>query len=273
MSVLSAFLSSNAPKDAEIARPHLDLSGEVLTEALRAMVTGAEQHGGIEQYVAAVKLKSAAFQEAFADGAEALEPERFLELCAFMPTVRRRLAPYLDEAGFVRIRASLSALLHGMEDVSSVDARIAGFCARFPQNREHRFVRDLAAEVLHHLDSQRYPLMARWVWDAKANTGVLREIWFAEDVDRMTIRVADDYATFVALRRELSGFLAETGVFRDMPWYVDLLCAHVYGIYVGAHGGSYLRIDFSAPDQPLLHTSRMLGLDGGNVRGERHAHP
>lgn len=262
MSVLSAFLSQNAPKGPEIARPHLDLSGAVLSEALEAMVTGAEQHGGIESYVAALKLKIELFKEVLAGGAEGLEPERFLELCAFMPTVRRRLAPYLDEKGFARLRTALGQLLSGMANVSTADARIAAFCAHFPQDKEHRFIRDLAAEVLHHLDPERYPLMTRWVWDARANTGVLREAWFAEDVDHLTIRVADDYATFAMLREELAQFLTENGIFRDVPSYIDILCAQVYAHYICAQGGTYLRTDFAAPEDPMQHTRRMLGLDG-----------
>ncbi len=179
-----------------------------------------------------------------------------------MPTVRRRLAPYLDEKGFARIREALGGLLDGMADVTTADARIAAFCARFPQDKEHRFIRDLAAEVLHHLDPERYPLMMRWVWDAKANTGVLREIWFADDVDHLTIRVDDDYATFAMLREELAQFLTENGIFRDVPAYIDILCAQVYAQYICAQGGTYLRTDFSAPEDPMQHARRMLGLDG-----------
>lgn len=262
MSVLSAFLKSSTPQAPEIARPHLDLSGEVLAESFGAMVTSAEEHGGIERYIEAVKLKSALFREVFAAGAEALAPERFLELCAFMPTVRRRIAPYLDEKGFARIRDGLAALLEGRHDVAGSDARLAQFCARFPENREHRFVRDLAAEVLHNLDSERYPLMTRWIWDAKANTGVLREIWFADDVDHVTIAVDDSYATFLMLREELAQFLTDNGVFRDVPEYIDILCAQIYAQYICAQGGTYLRTDFAAPEDPMQHSRRMLGLDG-----------
>ncbi len=262
MSVLSAFLSSKSPKELEIARPHLDLSGAVLSQALREMVMGAEPHGGIEAYVAALKLKSALFKEVLGGGAAALAPERFLEICAFMPTVRRRLAPYLDEKGFARIREALAGLLDGMNDVTTTDARMTRFCAAFPEDKEHRFVRDLAAEVLHNLDAERYPLMMRWVWDAKANTGVLREIWFADDIDHVTIRVADDYATFAMLREELAQFLTDNGVFRDVPEYIDMLCAQIYAQYICAQGGTYLRTDFPAPEDPMQHTRRMLGLDG-----------
>ncbi len=261
MGRLSQWLGS-APVGAEIARPHLDLSGEALREAFAGMVKGAEEQGGIERYVEALKLKAALFADVLKDGAEAMAPQRFMEMAAFMPTVRRRLAPYLDARGFARIQGALADLMSGMNEASATDARLAAFCARFPEDKEHRFVRDLAAEVLHNLDAERYPLMTRWVWDEKANTGVLREIWFADDIDHLTIRVADDAATFLMLREELAQFLTDNGIFRDVPQYIDMLCAQVYAEYICAQGGTYLRTDFAAPEDPMQHTRRLLGLDG-----------
>ncbi len=134
---------------------------------------------------------------------------------------------------------------------------------RFPQDDAHRWTRDLAAEVLHNIDPERYPLMTRWVWDAGTNTGVLREIWHGarRRPHRRSPR-RDDYATFLVLREELSQFLSGNGVFRDVLQFVDMLCAQVYADYIGEQGGSYLRTDFTAPEDPMLHTRRLLGLDG-----------
>lgn len=262
MGLFSSFRSAAERQAPEIVRPRLELSGEALAEALRSLVESAEEHGGIERYVEAVRLRSALFRDVLGGGAEMLEPDRFAALCAFMPTVRRRIAPYLDPGGFALMRNALAELLTGMSDVVGCDARIASFTGRFPQDKGHRFVRDLAAEVLHNLDPERYPLMTRWVWDAKANTGVLREIWFGDDVDHLTLTVDDSYATFVALREELAQYLTANGVFRDMPQYIDALCAQVYAQYICSQGGAYLRTDFSAAEDPMLHSRRMLGLDG-----------
>ncbi len=103
--------------------------------------------------------------------------------------------------------------------------------------------------------------MKRWVWDAKANTGVLREMWHgASDSER--IDVPDTYATFLMLREELAQFLTDNGVFRDVLFYVDMLTAQVYANYISAQGGAYLRTDFTAAEDPMHHTRRMLGLDG-----------
>ena len=104
--------------------------------------------------------------------------------------------------------------------------------------------------------------MTRWIWDARANTGVLREIWFGDDVDSRSIAIEDNYATFLMLREELAQFLSDNGFFRDVMFYIDLLCAQAYAEYICEQGGTYLRADFSSPEDPMVHTRRMLGLDG-----------
>ena len=252
-----ALFSALKPQDIE--RPVLDLSGEALGASLKMMIAGSEDHGGIERYVDAVKLKNRLFSQALGDNVESVEFETFKGLCTFMATVRRRIGPWLSETAFDEMRGWLPELF---EDSTPVDARIAGFCARFPDDRGHGWVRDLATELLHNTFPERYPLMNRWVWDAKANTGVLREIWHAEDIDHITIGVGDGYGTYLMLREELSQYLSDNGFFRDVLQYVDILCAQVYANYICEQGGSYLRADFSAPEDPMQHTRRLLGLDG-----------
>jgi len=250
----------SALQAVEIERPVLDLSGEGLRAILRIMIAGSEDHGGIERYVEAVKLKSAMFQQALAaDAINNLELETFKGLCTFMSTVRRRIGIWLNEEAFADMQAGIVDLL---VDDNNVDARIIAFCARFPENKEHRWVRDLATEILHNTDPERIPLMNRWVWDAQSNSGVIREIWHADDVDHIKIPVGDGYGTYLMLREELSQFLSDEGFFRDVLQYVDILCAQIYAQYICEQGGSYLRTDFSAPEDPMQHTRRLLGLDG-----------
>jgi len=250
----------SALQAVEIERPVLDLSGEGLRAILRIMIAGSEDHGGIERYVEAVKLKSAMFQQALAaDAINNLELETFKGLCTFMSTVRRRIGIWLNEEAFADMQAGIVDLL---VDDNNVDARISAFCARFPENKEHRWVRDLATEILHNTDPERIPLMNRWVWDAQSNSGVIREIWHADDVDHIKIPVGDGYGTYLMLREELSQFLSDEGFFRDVLQYVDILCAQIYAQYICEQGGSYLRTDFSAPEDPMQHTRRLLGLDG-----------
>ena len=251
----------------EFERPVLDLSGELLRGALQVMVQGSEDHGGIERYIDAVKLKNTMFRQALVENpVEELDLETFKGLCTFMATVRRRVSNWLNEDAFEVMRGGIVELF---DDGEHIDNRICQFCDRFPQDNKHRWVRDLASELLHNADPERVPLMNRWIWDSKANTGVIREIWHGDDVDHMTIEVADGYGTYLVLREELSQFLSDNGFFRDVLFYVDVLCAQIYARYICEQGGSYLRTDFSAPEDPMQHTRRLLGLDGvqpGNGR-------
>lgn len=245
-------------------RPRLDLSGPALRTAFASAVSGAAEHGGIEQYASAVQLKSQLFKDVFVEGPDSsLDLEAFKNLCTFMATVRRRVAPYLEEGEtFESLRRAVLSLLDGAHDTATTDARLEAFCGSFPADKEHRWVRDLAAEVLHGVDPERYPLMSRWIWDFKTQTGVLREIWFADDIDHIRLEVPDSFETFVVLREELSQFLADNGVFRDMLSYVDLLCAQVYANYIDSQGAAFFRADFSTPEDPVQHSRRLLGLDG-----------
>jgi len=60
---------------------------------------------------------------------------------------------------------------------------------------------------------------------------------------------------------------SSNGVFRDVLWYVDVLTAQVYADYIGERGGTYLRTEFATPEDPMLHTRRILGLDGVDPAG------
>jgi len=259
----SLFRTKQPLEPAALDRPRLDLSGPLLTRALETLIRGTDEQGGIEFWTDALKLKSQMFQQALGQGHAADLPlDTFKGLCAFMASVRRRIGPYLEQPAYDEMVSAIVGLLDGVRDTTTTDARLTAFCSHFPQDKKHRWVRDLGAEILHGVDPERYPLMCRWVWDRKANTGVIREIWFDDEVDNITINVPDGYATYVMLREELSQFLTDNGVFRDVIWYVDLLCAKIYADYVAAQGGVYLRADFSAPGDPMEHTRRLLGLDG-----------
>lgn len=241
--------------------PVLDLSGPRLRRAFENLVESARPTGGIERYVTALMLKASLFEELLTNGAADLTETELLDLCAFIAPVRRRIGAALAAQGFDSVRLAIAGLVAGINDTTDADERLAGFVAAFPADKAHRWTRDLGAEILHFSRPDAYPLMARWVWDARTGTGVLREIWHAEDVDAARIDAGNGIITFRTLMTELDGFLAGEGVFRDRHWYADLLMAHVYAAYINDRGGQYLRTDFTIEGDPMLHTRRMLGLD------------
>jgi hypothetical protein len=248
------------------ARPVLDLSGPKLRDAFEHLAESAEATGGVERYVGALALKASLFEEMLGHGRVGMLNEAgFYNLAAFITPVRRRIGDWLGRNGFAAMHRRLGLLLAGGDDREdeTVDLRLNQFIDSFPVDRAHRWVRDLAAEMLHFTAPGRRPLMTRWMWDARVNSGVLREIWHSEAEEIGRIAISDDFATFATLSEELAGFLRGNGVFRDLPLYVDLLCAHIYAGYINDSGGQYLKADFcgGAAGDPMAHTRRLLGLD------------
>jgi len=264
----SFFSRFNGRKEAvAVAMPRdvmLDLSGPALATALQALLSSCEEDGGIERYVEALKFKSELFREAFENRGEDLSADNFVKLCMFMPTVRRRIGAYVEDDTYPAMQAALK----GLFAPGDVNAKIVAFEAKFPTGKKYRWVRDLAAEVLHNTDPELHPLMTRWVWDEKANSGVLREIWHG-DVDHVKLDIPDEFEVFIKLREELSTYLTANGVYADVLHYVDLLCAQVYAGYIASQGGSFLKADFAAKQDPIIFTRRLLGLDGVQAKSNR----
>lgn len=264
------------PSDAA-ERPELHLSGEKLRIALTQVLRSAEPLGGIEKLVEAVKLRSEFLAERFGvTGIQTLERSGFDEAVTLMATVRRRIGGVVAAHGWPTVRAALADLVQDAHVPGSGDEKIRRFHARLArperegrdsrnERSDNRSIRDLAAEVLHAVYPEHYPLMTRWIWDARTNTGALREIWHdpvkGDEINDVVIPVADTHETFLVLREELSQFLSDNGVFRDMIWYVDIVLAHIYGTYINAQGGAYIKADFSTDEDPLEQTRRLLGLD------------
>lgn len=249
-------------------RPVLHLSGDKLRAALSQLIAAAEPVGGIERFAGAVKLRAEIIRSRVGGNGAMLARPAFDEIIVLLPTIRRRIGTLIGDAGWPALHAAIVALLHEAPVPDTGDQRVRAFEAALsgPGQPSPRFARDLSAELLHAAYPEHYPLMTRWVWDAKANTGALREIWHdpasgTDAVDHLIIDVPDTHETFLVLREELSQFLADQGIFRDMIWYVDLLLAQVYALYINAQGGAYLKADFQADGDPLEHTRRILGLD------------
>src|SRR5690242_9430016 len=87
------------------ARPRLELSGPKLKAALETLVERAEESGGVERYVDAVRLKGELFARTLGDGrAREASLADFRALCACMSTVRRRIGAYVEPEAFEALR-------------------------------------------------------------------------------------------------------------------------------------------------------------------------
>lgn len=239
--------------------PSLDLSGASLRSGFEDLVKAAEPGGGIDAYLAATQFKSKLFAEWFGGKQlAALDLPRFLGLCTFMPTVRRRIGSWLAENDYADLHRQLLLLMQSKADAQQ---RLQAFASAFSNDRTMRWVRDLAAEVMHFSAPDDVPLMTRWIWDAQTGSGVLREIWYEESGEIDASRIGDGLATFTALQNELTGFLRDNGMYRDLPLLQDLLCAHIYAQYINDRGSTYLKGDFAGEEDAMAHTRRLLGID------------
>ena len=106
---------------------------------------------------------------------------------------------------------------------------------------------------------ERYPLMTRWVWDANANTGVIREVWHGDNVDHICPSTVPDSLRDISscCARSCHSILTSNGIYRDGLWYVDLLfVADLWRLHLTRKAARYLRTDFSASEaDPLEHVA------------------
>lgn len=223
------------------------------------MIECGDKLGGIETIVEGVRGKSLLFQRIFSDDADMMTDTEFFDVCAFMPTVRRRIRLLLQARGFEFLRDTIKTLLNGIT-LENADSRIQTLKAELALDAKDRWIQDLAAEIVHYRSPDEFPLMTRWVWDRESNTGVLREVWFAE-MKNNRLEISDGVRTHLELRRELHGFLENAGIYANHNFIMDILFAWVYSQYIGSQGGSFLKTEFSQSGTPFDYALRMLGLD------------
>lgn len=248
------------------------------------LLAAADVDGGIEAYLAALRAKHRLFAEALAmdalaeldlDGVEALLDTVFL--------ARRRLFPTLSAMGRDAVVERIGALVHGTEPLAArvqafVDAMPLpegeGRAAKKAAARVRRAAHDFAADLLHFQDPLRYPLLAHWVWDASTLSGALREFVLAGDTQEPA-GLDDAPETIEGVRAWLAEQIEALGIYRDLPFWVDLVKAAAYSNYFRAMTGGVLGSDFTRGAGPEEEIKKLLGIDpappSGRSRVKREA--
>lgn len=239
----------------------VEFDSKALEGAISQLFDDLDAEGGVERYVAAMKLKSELFGRLLArDNIDALDAEGRDTLLERIFPVRRRLAPAVRKLGVDGFRDAVRDLLYGKGDLAE---RMAAFEARIPaEGKARRTMRDLTAELLHFTDPERYPLMARWVWDPRTDSGALRELVHrADQIDKLP--VGSEPGVYEALRQWVVGQLEANHFYRDLTFMADLVLAQIYGLYIKATAESFLRTDFGGGggEEPAEHVRKLLGID------------
>ena len=168
-----------------------DLSGPKLRRAFENLAESAESTGGIERYVGALALKASLFEEVLGKGrvSELTETGVLRSRPHSSPRCVGASARGSAETAFPPcVGASKRCCSAGRMFGRPTPASALSLRA-FPADREHRWARDLAAEVLHFTAPDRYPLMTRWMWDARIEYRRL-----ARDLARRRLSNAGDHS-------------------------------------------------------------------------------
>ncbi len=142
---------------------------------------------------------------------------------------RRRADQLLVAHGAPTIALAIRDLVHGS---GRIETRFTAFDEALGAI-EAPVRRDLAGEILHFWDPQRYWMWSRWMWDPEARTGSLPLVMVEEfdfsgpDAGSAYLRVGAATSAVIATARQLG--------FQRMgasPFSVDVYLAAIYGIYL-----------------------------------------
>jgi hypothetical protein len=227
--------------------------------AAKEMLEQIHRHVGRDELrvlVDALEGKAAAMRALL--GPVPLDGSRARRAIALSFVGRRRALPALAE----RADCDLAAWIAGLHDERQpLASRFERFCAAGPLAGGP--AAELASELLHFGDLERYWLWSRWIWSPESRTGALalligEEFDLATDLDRLgegyervgeAMRVLDASPEVSALRSSGGGRLAS-----------DVLLACTYAIYMRTVLGMKMTQQFTTilPPVPAL-VRRLLG--------------
>lgn len=244
------------------------LDPDICTAKLGVLVEQMAECGGSDGFFAALRAKHELFERALEPDALAqMSPTVFDAVLETVFTARRRLPSLIRERDHQALLGAIRDLLYG---ATPIFERMVAFTQWLAAEdvKLRGAAWDVGAEMLHFRAPEHYPLMTRWVWDSKTQSGALREFIKGSDGLR-DIPLDDRPETFEGARAMLAERLTAQGFYRDVVYMVDLLLAAAYSDYVRAmsSGMSMVAADFGAKDDPLELVTKMLGIDAARRGG------
>lgn len=253
------------------------LDAGLFQQHLAALQQASEPEGGVEAYLAGLAAKQALFAAALTrDRIDVLDLEKVEILLDTVFPARRRIFPVLEAMGEAALQEAVQALLYGAAPLAQ---RLQEFVEALPvptglgresvkaAGKLKRAGFDFAAELLHFLDPEKYPLMARWVWDQTTVSGALRE--FIRGNDQMPeIALGTSPEMFEGARAWLAQRIAEQGIFREVHFWIDLVLAQAYVTYLRSVAEGNLGGDFGRGAKPGEQLRKLLGIDAPRKDGK-----
>jgi len=255
----------------EPAELKVSFDAGIFESKLERLLDATAERGGIEVFLDALRGKQELFNEALrTDVLLQMDAPAFqIVLDAVFPA-RRRLGSVVSSLPMDQWRQQTELLLRGKQSLSD---RLENFVSMAITNnkKQQRALWDFAAELIHFNDPEHYPLMSRWIWDEKTQSGSLREFIRGNDT-MQTVEMGTAAEDFEAARVWMIGQLSEKGFYRDLPLLVDLVKAQAYADYVLAmsSGMGMMGSEFGGKMEPLDFVVKLLGIElarnGGRSR-------
>jgi len=204
--------------DTESAREFMQEARKQISEADLAAIAGE------------CAAKSGRFQRWFGQGrAAAIGAAELDAALGAIFAARRRRREILAAWPAATLGGWIAELLAPARPVAE---RLDVFCGRLDGVPET--VRcDLAGELLHFTDPERYWLWTRWMWDPRVRTGALplvtmEEVALGGATPGETYARVGEAVAFVHATGNAAGFTRAA----DGPFALDVFLASVYGVYL-----------------------------------------
>jgi hypothetical protein len=253
----------------------LALDAGLFKQHFAALLDAATACGGVDRCLELLVAKQELCAATLTAARERdLESEEIGRVLGFVFTARRHLLPALDElgaqrrAGLIRdlgdvavpLTSRLQRFVDAMPGARSMDRADVNAAARL-----RRAAWNFAAEMVHFGDPVRFPLISRWVWDSASQSGALRE--FVRGNDAMREIPFDNSAELhEGARAWLSGRIAERGIYRDLPLWIDLVLGQAYVGYLRSMANGSLGGEFARGAAPHEQLTKLLGIDSEGGR-------
>ncbi|MCE5394572.1 MAG: hypothetical protein JJ693_08305 [Acidithiobacillus sp.] len=236
----------------------IELDTGLLKKSFYELEEALEGQQGLSDLIAMLDEKGRVFQEILSQCPEHFREEEMRSLVERMFTVRRKLWPNLQELGADKVGERIKDLLHGHGDLTQ---RLQRFQESIPATgKAARALRDMAAELLHFANPENYPLMTRWIWDQGTTSGAIRE--YVRGGDYLTdFPFGESPEMFEGVREWMRTGLSELGVYRDIPYLIDVLLAYQYSQYLRAMAEGFLRSDFGGQSDFIEQIHKLLGVE------------
>lgn len=190
--------------------------------------------------------------------------DELVEVISLVFSVKRKSKRIVTAFGFDEIRDQICELLHGASDVGE---RFDHFVNSMSEVLDERRCINLAGELLHFSQPEKYWLWTNWIWDYQTGSGAIpMVIKTGSTLDGESVGEKYNQVGNIMKRLETTNPALTLSEFGRGPLATDLFLASIHAVYMYTVFRLKLSKEFNRilPDLPEL-VERVLGVRGMEV--------